>query len=180
MNDKLIGKLNNGDERAFEQIVAKYGGYLISVVNRRSGGLLSYEDAEEIASDTFAALWRERARIDPEKPLMPYLAAVAGNLVISRLRVLRLSVSIEDSGEPAIDDLVRDTENREAFGCIPEALSELTDKQREVFVRFYFYGEALKEIEGVMNISPSDTRTTLHRAREKVREYLIQRGHSYE
>ena len=50
MKDKLIVKLNKGDERAFEQIVMKYGGYVISVVSRRSGGLLTYEDAEEIAS----------------------------------------------------------------------------------------------------------------------------------
>ncbi len=180
MKDKLIEKLNKGDERAFGKIVERYGGYVISVIKRRSGGLLTYEDAEEIASDTFAALWKECGKIDPEKPLMPYLAAVAGNLVISRLRVLKLTVSIEDTDEPAIEGFVRDIENREAFECLLGSLSELTDKQREVFVRFYFYGESLKEIEGAMKISPSDTRTTLHRAREKIKEHLIKRGHSYE
>ena len=180
MRDKLIEKLNRGDVRAFERIVKEYGGYVISVINRRSGGMLTREDTEEIASDTFAAVWRERERLEPERPLMPYLAAVAGNFVISRLRVLKLTVSIEDIAEPSYDDLVRDTENREAFECMLSALSELNEKQREVFVRFYFYGETLREIETVMKISPSDVRTTLHRTREKIKEYMIKRGHFYE
>ena len=56
MEDKLIRKLNKCDVKAFEQIISAYGGYVISIVNRRSGGLLSPEDAEELSADTFAAL----------------------------------------------------------------------------------------------------------------------------
>jgi len=180
MKDKLIEKLNAGDVLTFERIVTRYGGYVLSVINRRSGGFLTYEDAEEIASDTFSALWQEREKLDPEKPLMPYLAAVAGNFVISRLRALKLTVSIDDTDEPSVDNLVRDTENKEAFDCMLESVSELNAKQREVFVRFYFYGETLKEIETIMKISQSDARTTLHRARGKIKDYMIKRGQIYE
>lgn len=180
MKDKLIEKLNSGDVRAFEQIVTEYGGYVYSVVKRRSGGLLSPEDAEELTADTFAALWRERENIDPSKPIMPYLAAVAGNAVISRLRALRLTVSIEDINEPSRDDLAALVENRELTRELMSAVDKLTDKQREVFVRFYFYGETTKEIAGYMGLGASDVRTTLHRAREKLMADMKERGFVYE
>ena len=180
MEDKLIKKLNKGDVKAFEQIISTYSGYVISIVNRRSGGLLSAEDAEEIAADTFAALWKERGKIDPQKPLMPYLAAISGNAAISRLRVLKLNLSIEDVDEPASDDFVTEIESKEAMREILSSLDKLTDKQREIFIRFYFYGESINEISELMKISSSDVRTTLHRTREKVKSILTERGYSYE
>ena len=172
MEDKLIKKLNKGDVKAFEQIISTYRGYVISIVNRRSGGLLSAEDTEEIAADTFAALWKERDKIDPQKPLMPYLAAITGNATISRLRVLKLNLSIEDIDEPASDDFVTEIESKEAMREILSSLDKLT--------RFYFYGESINEISELMKISSSDVRTTLHRTREKVKSILTERGYSYE
>ena len=180
MEDELVVKLNKGDVKAFERIVAEYGGYVLSVVKRRSGGLLSPEDAEEMAADTFAALWREREHIDPSKPIMPYLAAVAGNAVISRLRALRLTVSIEDIEEPASDSFAADIENRELTRALMSSLDKLSGKQREVFVRFYFYGETTKEIAELMGLGASDVRTTLHRTRERIRAELEEGGFTYE
>ncbi len=177
MKDKLVEKLIGSDVRAFEQIVKKYGRYVFRVVRNHSGGMLTREDEEEITNDTFAALWLNRERIDPERPLLTYLAVIARNKVSNRLRTLKFTVSIEQLGELYDADLDRKLEDKENVDAILEAAGKLNKKQYEVFVRFYLYGEPLAEISERMGIGSSDARTTLFRAREAIRKYLSERGY---
>lgn len=176
MKDKLIEKLNKGSVKALEQIIRQYDDYVFYVIRNHSGGVLSKEDIEELASDTFAALWKNCRSVDPDKPLMPYLASIAGNKTIDRLRSLHITANIEDI-ELSDDELVRKFENAEAVREILHAAERLSAKQYEIFIRFYFYGETLKAIAEAMGITYPDSRTSLHRARNAVKEYLNERGY---
>ena len=177
MKDKLVEKLIGSDVRAFEQIVKKYGRYVFRVVGNHSGGLLTREDEEELTNDTFAALWLTRERIDPERPILTYLAVIARNKVSNRLRTLKFTVSIEQLGELYDADFDRKFEDKENVDAILEAAGMLNKKQYEVFVRFYLYGEPLTEIAKRMGIGGPDARTTLFRTREAIRKYLSERGY---
>lgn len=176
MKDKLIRKLNSGSVKAFEQIVHKYGGYVYAVVRNHSGGLLSAEDIEELVSDTFAALWRKRETLDSSRPVMPYLAVTARNLTINRLRQVKLTVSLEDAelSDVSFEDRI---ENAAVIGSILEAAEALGDKQREIFTRFYLYGEKVSDISEKMNISLSDAKSSLFRARQNIKKSLDERGY---
>lgn len=174
--DKLIKKLNSSSIGAFEQIMRGYSGYVSAVIRNHSRELLSREDMEEILSDTFVALWQNRAGIDPEKPLMPYLAVTARNKVMNCLRRTRLTVSIEDV-ELSDSSLEGQLENSAVVDDILNAAKTLSEKQHDVFIRFYLYGESLDTISKGMEISASDSRTSLFRAREAVKKYLSERGY---
>lgn len=174
--DKLIKKLNSGNVRAFEQIMRDYSGYVSVVIRNHSKELLSREDMEELLSDTFVALWKNRGSIDPDRPLMPYLAVTARNKVMNRLRQIRLTVSLEDV-ELSDHSLERQLENAAIADDILDAAKSLSAKQHDVFLRFYLYGEALDTISKGMGISSADARTSLFRAREAVKKYLSERGY---
>lgn len=176
MKDKLILKLNKGSIKALEQIIRQYDDYVFFVIRNHSGDVLSKEDIEELASDTFVALWNNRRSVDAAKPLMPYLAVVAKNKTVDKLRSLHITVNIEDT-DLCDDDFDQRFENAEAVREILVAAEKLPAKQREIFIRFYFYGETLKAIAEAMGITYPDSRTSLHRARNAVKEYLSERGY---
>lgn len=176
MKDKLIEKLNNGDICAFEKLMREYSGYVFAVVRNHSKDILTYEDMEELTADTFAALWQSRESISPDKPLMPFLAVTARNKTLNRLRSVRLTVPLEEAaGVPALHDL--SDREQEAVTEILDAVSELPDTSREVFFRYYLYGEPLDRISKELGLSPSNIRTRLCRSRDKIKKQLLERGY---
>ena len=178
MKDKLVEKLIGSDVRAFEQIVKKYGRYVFRVVKNHSKGLLSREDEEEITNDTFAALWLTRERIDPERPLLTYLAVIARNKVSNSLRTLKFTVSIEQLGELCDADFDSKLEDKENVDAILEAAGTLNKKQYEVFVRFYLYGEPLTEISAqratyILTSATKERRSWLRKSMIFLTEFLM-------
>lgn len=57
-----------------------------------------------------------------------------------------------------------------------KALSELPQDDREVFLRYFFYGEKTAAIASAMGINENTARSKLSRTRAKLKEYLEQRG----
>ena len=176
MKDKLIEKLKSGDERSFEEVMWKYAGYVYAVVRNHSAGLLTQEDMEELVSDAFASLWQTRADLDAGRPLMPYLAVIARNKTISRLRTVRLTVGLEEAAEIAAEEDLSEWEKAAAEDIL-EAAGKLSGTSREIFIRHYLYGEPLERIAEELKISPSNVRTKLCRARERIRKILTERGY---
>ncbi|MFG6353257.1 MAG: RNA polymerase subunit sigma-70, partial [Oscillospiraceae bacterium] len=69
--------------------MAAYTPYLSTVVWNALGPAASAQDVEEVVSDAFLALWSRRDSLQPEQGLKPWLAAVARNRAIDRLRAAR-------------------------------------------------------------------------------------------
>ena len=87
MNDvKLIRSLKRGQRGALDRAIACYSGYAAAVARSVLGNAATREDLEEIVSDVFVALWRTAERLDEDKPLKGYLAAIARNASVDRLR----------------------------------------------------------------------------------------------
>ena len=63
------------------------------------------------------------------------------------------------------------------MSVLDQGLQELPPKKREIFLRFYLYGEKTSLIAKTMGISESSVRTELHRIRTKLKEYMSERGY---
>ncbi len=176
MKDKLIEKLNIGDVAAFEELIREYSGYVFAVVRNHSAEMLSHEDMEELTADTFAALWQFRGNVSPDKPLMPFLAVIARNKTLNRIRSIRLTVPLDEALDvPELPDISE--QQKEVVDEILEAASHLPEASREVFFRYYMYGEPLDRIARKLDLSPSNVRTRLCRSRDKIRKHLSERGY---
>lgn len=87
MNDKkLAQKLKQGDRLALNRAMDAYTNYLSTVAWNAMGPSARLEDVEEVVSDTFLTLWSRRDSLQPEQGLKPWLAAVARNRAVDRLR----------------------------------------------------------------------------------------------
>lgn len=178
--EKLVRALADGDKKALEKIMKKYSGYVCTVARNFSRGALSEEDIDEISVEVFYKLWNCRQNLEIKIGLSAYLSTAARNAVKNRFR--SLPPPFEDISELEIscDLLVEDkAEISEMMECLNEGIDRLSPKDREIFLRFYLYGEKSSQIASAMNISESLVRTNLHRAREKLKKFLSERGYDY-
>ena len=80
MKDKrLILKLKQGDSKALNIIIEKYSSYVYTVIRNIIGDYMTEEDIEEVASDSFVNLWNNSDKLSEDRPLTPYLSAIARN-----------------------------------------------------------------------------------------------------
>lgn len=169
--ENLLRQIAQRRERALEECIRRYGGYVYTVVRNRCRSMLTREDQEEIASDVFLALWEHAGGIDPER-LKSWLGCVARNKTADALRRARLTIPLEEA-EPALDDdVMRRLGERERAETVRAALETLCTEDREIFYRFYDLCQTSGEIAAEMHMNPATVRTRLSRGRETLRQAL--------
>ncbi len=170
------------DEQAIAETRRRYGRSLVAIsmnIVRDMG------DAEECENSTYLEAWNSIPPCDPRDYLFPYLAKIIRNLSLNVCRqrraqkrsttVLELSEELEaciPAGKGA-DSVVDDIAIRRAMNRLMESLSE---QQRMVFMRRYFYADPVNVIARNMGLSESNVKMTLRRCRERLLEYLKQEG----
>lgn len=177
---RLAEHLKTGDTAALEKIIDELSGYVCTVIRNFSRGALSEQDIDELCSDVFYGLWKRRDNLDAELGLKAYLSAIARNAVKNRFRTQKPPAEdiseLELADDLSIEELA---ERRELMSALYEALETLSETEREVFLRFYFYGEKSSEIAIKTGAAESSVRSKLSRTRAKLREYLTERGFEY-
>ena len=183
MNEtKLIRALRRGQRGALDKAVAQYSGYAAAIARSVLGPAATREDLEEIVSDVFVALWRSADRLDETRPLKGYLAAIARNAAIDRLRRQRPTEPL-----PA-DDLLHADEadgpeaqalRREQAETLRRLLLEMAADDREIFVRFYYYRQTVREIAQIMERNESTVKARLARGRARLRDKLTKEADGY-
>lgn len=179
---RLILKLKAKDPKALNIIIEKYSSYLYTVVSNIIGNYMPHEDIEEAVSDCFINLWINSEKINEDKPLIPYLSAIARNTAKNKFRNISGDVSLDEiNQEPAEkDDIPQLIENYQAIGLIYDIIEQYKTIDKEIFIRYYFYGEKLEAIAGKTGLTLSNCKTKLCRTRNKIKVYLTERGYDYE
>ena len=179
-DNELIAGLKSGGESVIYIISAEFSGYVMTVIRNFAGGALSPQDMEELCSDVFFKLWQHRKSLDESLGLKPYLSVCAKNAVKNRLRSLKAPTEdIDDVDVPSALSVEHLAELHEMMEHLHTALSELSESEQEVFLRFFFYGEKTAAIAKAMGLNENTARSKLSRTREKLKEYLQQRGFDY-
>lgn len=177
---RLVKRLKNGDTAALGKIIDAFSGYVCTVIRNFSRGTLSEQDIDELCSDAFFNLWEHRETLDSEIPLKAYLSAIARNAVKNRFRAQKPFT--EDISELEIADVFsveEKAELSEIMKALDDALKQLKKREREIFLRFYFYGEKSSGIAEQTGIAESSVRSLLSRTRTKLKDYLTKRGFDY-
>ena len=184
---RLAAALKKGDTSALAKIIDGYAGYVCAVIRNFSrghhpgSGAFTEEDIDELCGDVFFGLWEHREGIDVELGLKAYLSAIARNAVKNRFRSSK--PPMESLDELEISDgtsIEKKAELNELMRELDSALKTLPDEEREIFMRFYFYGQKSSEIALIMDTAEGTVRSRLSRTRAKLSEELRNRGFDYE
>lgn len=145
------------------------------------GNNLSDEDIEEIMSDSFFILWKNRKNFDQSKKLEPYLAGIIKNLVKLKYRKIKYNNNIEDYSDKIIDfraiDLIY--EEREKVNIIEKSLNKMKKQDVEIFNMYYYSAMKISEIAKVFNTTEFNIKSRLYRIRKKLKKELEKGGYSY-
>jgi RNA polymerase sigma-70 factor (ECF subfamily) len=182
-DNKIIELFWNRDETAIEQTAAVYSRYCRRIARNILG---VEEDVEECLNDTWLGAWNS---IPPARPecLSAYLGRITRNLAISRYRAGhalkrtgdRLSESLDELGDfasPSVDNVEETVDRKALEAAINKYLDTVTQKQRRLFVRRYFYMDSVSDIAKMYGLGQSDVKVTLLRMRRSLKKVLEEEG----
>lgn len=173
---KLLARLKRDDTAALAEVIRIFSPYVCAIAENVSGGALSREDIEELAADTFTALWYKRMSVE-EGNLKAYLAAVVRNKTRSRLRSLHIIVPLEEDVPIAECSLPEEQYIVDEMSRVArQAVDSLPEPEGEIFRRHYFLYQKTQDIANHMGMNAATVRTKLARGRKRLMAYLAERG----
>ena len=181
MKKKIKEKYKN-NKLDLEMVIDEYSGYIYKIIENMSIQYLSKEDIEEIISDTFVVLWKNKDRLDKSKDLSPYIAGITKNLVKEKRRVLNIYNDISDYENIVQDFFKIDMfcEQREKIAIIDKTVKNMKKIDIEIFELYYYSAMKYNEISNVLNISEFSIKSKLFRIRKKIKKELLKGGYSDE
>lgn len=164
------------NEDAIVESDKKYG----RMLNSLSYSLLaSREDAEECVNDTYLDAWQAMPTARPEF-LGAFLSKITRRISVDRFRqkhrekrggIDNLLVELSDC-IPTSDTPSEEYENKRLREGLNSFLYSQSEEKRAIFILRYFYSRQVSEIALRLSISESKVKTTLHRVRRELHDYL--------
>lgn len=183
MNDKEIMKLlKQNDDNGYIMLVREYSAYIATIVYNIAAPFLNVEDMEELSGDILFKIWNNRMDIHGDY-LKGFIGTVARNTTINALKVNRLpTIPIElDELHLPSSDLTHSTyEQKEQMEIVNRSVKTFPEPDREIFIRFYYFGEKLNKISGDLSINLSTVKTKLSRCKKRIKASLHEGGYEYE
>ena len=142
--------------------------------------VLNREEAEDIVQDTLLKLWQRREELGQIANLEAFALSAARNLAIDRKeKMVNRNVSLDDVQHDRPDErqmgIDQQMAQKESASLISQIIDALPEKQRTVLHLRDIEGKTYKDIATMLSISESDVKVTLFRARNEVKEKILQK-----
>ncbi len=171
MNGKIKDYIEN-DEIELEKIIKDYSNYTITIINNMVKDNLSKEDKEEILSEIFFIVWKNKDKLDINKNLSSYIAGVTKNIAKEYLRRIKINYNICDYENTlySYDEIEIFNTNMETIRKIENKLNNMKEIDKKIFLEFYYYCKSIKDIAKEQNISIFSVKQRLYRIRNKLKK----------
>lgn len=182
---RLMLQVRDDNAEAFEELVTRYQGRLLSVLRHL---VSKQEQAEDLAQEVFMRVYRARKRYEPQAKFSTWLFTIANNVARNekRSQARRHEVNVaggpgDEDAPPAIDQMAlaasglmptRQLDKAERAEIVRLAIDALSERQRMAMLLSKFEGMSYIEIGETMNLSLQATKSLLSRARENLRLIL--------
>jgi RNA polymerase sigma-70 factor (ECF subfamily) len=171
---ELIERLQDGSLEALGVLYDRHRHLVFRTALAISG---DEEAAADLLQDVFLRLYRFAARIDPLRPLEPWLYRMTTNLsytwVKRRRRWLRPLEDMADWLVGGRKELSSDqTEIDESWVLIRQAIASLPLLQRGVVVLYYVNDLSLQEISEILEVPVGTVKSRLHYGRQALKTHL--------
>lgn len=182
--EQILAELLDGNEQVFEQVFSQYHGAMQSVAYAIAGPII----AEEVVQEAWVSALKALPKFEGRSSLKSWLIRIVANEAKTRRRKENRSVSLEAIQDSWATD-PRFTENshwknpssqwhgdtpeqllvaNELKDCIEKNLAKLPEKQLAAIRLRESAGLSMDELCNILEVSTSNVRVLLHRARDKV------------
>ncbi len=171
----LLQRHLRGDADAFTALVADLGGPVWRTLGRCG---VPASDRDDLFQEVFVKVHRHAATFQADRPLKPWVLAIALNTVRSFFARRRVDTDLEAlperaSREPSSQALL---EARESASWIEERVGRLPAAQRDIVVMICLEGVAQKDVAAALGLPVNTVKTHLRRARLALAEDLQRRA----
>lgn len=182
MDDReIVGLFYERSEQAVAELDKKYG----AICHAVAGNILNNRlDAEECVNDAYLGVWNT---VPPQRPeaLLSYVCRIVRNLSIKRYHANR-AIKRNSIYDAALDELEEyiphsptaesECTARELAEAIDRFLETLDRENRVIFVRRYWYSDAISQIAERMGMKQHTVSVRLSRTRAKLKKFLKKEG----
>jgi len=174
---EAIEKAKQGDAQAFEVLYNLHKRRVYSLCLRMTANAA---EAEDLTQEAFLQLYRKIATFRGESAFSTWLHRLAVNVVLMRLRKKGLSVvPLEETTETEEETPKKDLGAEDAKLAasidrlqLQRAIERLPPGYRSIFVLHDVEGYEHNEIAVIVGCSIGNSKSQLHKARLKLREFL--------
>ncbi len=185
-DDRLMIRLQEGDNTAFDELVELYQSPLIGFFIRNTRDV---QLSEDLAQDTLIKLYQQSWDYLPVGRFRGWLFRIARNLLIDDIRRKTNDALVRAVKRPrdAEDDVLYriagemtspedQADQREVAKLVEAGLQQIPAEQRQTFTLHHYGGVSLPEIAQIMDIPLPTCKSRLRLAREKLVEILKTHG----
>ena len=178
----LVQRAREGDTRAFDQLILKYGDKLYGLVYNMTS---NKEDTHDVLQDVFARAYQSLPKFKGKSTFYTWIYQIAVNMTLNFLkkRKRRSGLSLNDmessvQQDPALvetgweSDPERHTNVNELQKRLNEAMQHLSESHRTVVTLFDVQGLPHGEIAEILEVSVGTVRSRLHYAHQQLQTYL--------
>ena len=180
-DEKIIQLFFERSEQAIRELDIKYG----KICHKLSYNIVnSRQDAEECVNDAYLGAWNAIPPVHPN-PLLSYIVKIVRNISLkiywkkqAAKRSGQYTMALEEI-EGCIADprtVEEEIEAKELARIIEAFLDTLTLENRVIFMRRYWFADSYKDIAEFVGLSEKNISVRLTRIREKMKQYLLERG----
>ena len=170
---ELISRIKEGDESAFRIVFDLYSSKLYAFSYRF---LKEKEPCQEVVQEVFLNLWINRAKLDNQYPIAPYLYTITRRLTLNVLRHVATSQSAMDKMWLNVKKVSNETEEEvflEDLSRFTEQVLSKMPKQQQLIFRMSRHQElSYDEIAEELNISRNTVKNHLVAALKTLRTQL--------
>jgi RNA polymerase sigma-70 factor (ECF subfamily) len=173
--DTLLALTARGDQAAFSELYDNTAARVLGLVRRV---MIDPAQSEEITQEVFLEIWQSAPRFDPNKGrASTWIMTMAHRRAIDRIRSAQASrnrdraVGIRDL-PTAYDQVAETVEVRVEHERVEQAMSKLSDAQREAVTLAYFGGYTQSEVAEMLGIPLGTAKTRMRDAMIRLRREL--------
>lgn len=174
---QLIERAQRGDEAAFAALFDAHKRRVYSLCLRMVG---DPSEAEDLSQEAFLQLFRKIGTFRGESAFSTWLHRLVVNVVLMHLRKRGLQeISLDDVDNSQDEPIKREygDNDRRLMGSVDRitlnrAIADLPPGYRAVFILHDVEGYEHNEIADIMSYSIGNSKSQLHKARLKLREWL--------
>jgi len=176
-DQKLIEALQNGDTKAYAQLVNRYKDLVFTLAIRM---LKHREEAEEVAQDTFIKVFKSLNKFKGDSKFSTWIYKVTYNTCLDRIKKNKKhlnDVAIDEftfNKIETIDNALYNLIKEEKNALIKNCINKLPEDSSALLTLFYFEELSLEEISKIINIEANTIKVKLFRARKKLAVILEQ------
>ena len=169
----LARRVRDGDLDAFEALFR----HLQPMLSRLARSLAPPAEADDAVQETFARLWEQRERLDPERSVRAYLARSVRNRLLNAARDARTrGALLAERAEAHAPQLAPRPDDATHGASLAEhlraSLAELPDRQRTAIALTRFEGLSHHEAAAAMGCAPRTVNNHIVRGLRTLRDRL--------